>query len=30
MTKNRQDNDVTDCISAVYVKNEIDLLWSIG
>ena len=27
--KIRKDNDVTDHISVVYVKNDIELLWSI-
>ena len=28
--KIRKDNDVTDHISVVYVKNDIELLWPIG
>ena len=27
--KPRQDNNVVDCIGAFYVKNDIELLWSI-
>ena len=29
MTKTRKDNDVIDHISAVYVKNDIELSWLI-
>lgn len=29
VVKIRQDNDVIDCISAFYVKNETELLWPI-
>lgn len=29
MTKMRQYNDMTDHIGSLYVKNEIELLWSI-
>ena len=28
--KTRHNNDMTDCIGAVYTENEIDLLWMIG
>ena len=28
--KTRHNNDMTDCIGAVYAENEIDLLWTIG
>ena len=27
--KTRQDNDVTDCIGAIYVENKTGLLWLI-
>ena len=30
MMKKIQDNDMTDCISAIYAKNDIEFLWSIG
>ena len=29
MIKTRQDNDVIDCISVVYIENDIDLSWLI-
>ena len=29
MMKTRKDNDVTDCISAVYVEYDIELSWPI-
>lgn len=27
--KKRHDNDVTDCISVIYVENDTEFLWSI-
>ena len=30
MTKARQDNDMTNCTSTVYAKNDIELSWPIG
>ena len=29
-TKTRHDNDVTDCTYVIYVKNDIELSWSIS
>ena len=29
MTKTKQDNDMTDHMSLVYVENDIELLWPI-
>ena len=28
--KSRQDNDITDCIGAIYAKIRTELSWSIG
>ena len=28
--KTKQDKDVTDCTSVVYVENDIELSWPIG
>ena len=30
MMKTRQDNDMVDCIGAIYAENKIKLLWLIG
>ena len=28
--KTRQDNNITDCIGSIYIKNEIELSWPVG
>ena len=30
MTKTRQDKDMIDCTSTIYVKSDTELSWSIG